>query len=129
MAEKYGMITRITFIIHIIIGLIFGISFLAIPNIMLPLFGMAFVDPTIRMFGAIIIGFVFTSILGLMTREVVRVKIVIQAELVWLILGIIAAAVHLVIPPLMSLTFAAAALGSLAILLILFLLSYFMDVR
>jgi len=129
MAEEYGMITRITFIIHIIIGLIFGVSFLVIPDIMLPLFGMAFVDPAIRMFGAIIIGFVFMSFLGLMTREVARVKIVIIGELVWLILGIIAAAVHLVIPPLMSITFAGAALGSLVILFILFLLSYFMEIR
>ncbi|MFX1576143.1 MAG: hypothetical protein ACFFCF_03115 [Promethearchaeota archaeon] len=129
MAEEYGMITRITFIIHIIIGLIFGISFLVIPDIMLPLFGMAFVDPTVRMFGAIIIGFTVTSILGLMTREVVRVKIIIQAELIWLILGIIAGAVHLVIPPLLSLTFAGAAIGSLVILFILFLLSYFMEIR
>jgi hypothetical protein len=129
MAEEYGMITRITFIIHIIIGLVFGISFLGIPDIMLPLFGMGFVDPTVRMFGAIIIGFTFTSILGLMTREVVRVKIIIQAELIWLILGIIAGAVHLVIPPLLSLTFAGAAIGSLVILFILFLLSYFMEIR
>jgi hypothetical protein len=81
------------------------------------------------MFGAIIIGFVFMSFLGLMTREVARVKIVILGELVWLILGIIAAAVHLVIPPLMSITFAGAALGSLVILLILFFLSYFMEIR
>ncbi len=129
MAEEYGMITRIAFIIHIIIGFTFGISFLAVPDIMLPLFGMAFVDPTVRMFGAIIIGFTFTSILGLMTREVVRIKIIIQAELIWLILGIIAGAVHLVIPPLLSLTFAGAAIGSLVILFILFLLSYFMEIR
>lgn len=129
MAEEYGMITRITFIIHIIIGLIFGISFLVVPDIMLPLFGMAFVDPAIRMFGAMIIGFTFTSVLGLMTREVARVKIFIEAELLWLILGIIAGAVHLVLPPLMSITFAGAAIGSLVILFILFLLSYFMEIR
>ena len=129
MADKYGMITRIAFIIHIIIGFIFGISFLAVPNIMLPLFGMAFVDPTVRMFGAMIIALTFSSILCLMTREVARVKIVVQTELVWLILGLIAGAVHLVFPPLISLAFAIAALGSIAILLILFLLSYLMEMR
>jgi hypothetical protein len=129
MAEEYGMITRITFIIHIIIGLIFGIGYLVIPDFLLPMLGMTFSDPTVRMFGAIIIGFTFTSILGLMTREVARVKIVVQAELIWLILGIIAAALHLVIPPLITVTYAGVAIGALAILFILFLLSYFMEMR
>jgi hypothetical protein len=123
------MITRITFIIHIIIGLIFGIGYLVIPDFLLPMFGMAFTDLTVRLFGAITIGFTFTSIFGLMTREVARVKIFVQAELIWLILGIIAATIHLVIPPLITTTYAGVAIGALAILLILFLLSYFMEMR
>ncbi len=129
MDREYKTITRIAFIIHIIIGLFFGLSFLLIPDIVLPLFGMAFVDPIVRIFGAMIIAFTFGSILGLTTRKVARVKFIVEMEFVWLVLGILATAVHLVFPPLLSLIFAGAVIGSLVILMTLFALSYFLEMR
>ncbi|MHA1542527.1 MAG: hypothetical protein ACTSQH_06100 [Candidatus Hodarchaeales archaeon] len=91
MAE-YSKFLRYTFIIHIVIGFIFGLSFLLIPEQFLSIIGWepGIFDPINRIFGAVIVGLTSGSILALLDPDWEKVKILVRIELVWLPLGIIA---------------------------------------
>jgi hypothetical protein len=128
MAEEYGVLLRITFLIHIIIGFVFGLGFLLIPSFLAPIFGLAFNDPTLRVFGAMMIALTMSSLLCLMTREWVRVKIIVEMELVWTILGAIVVTYHIFIPPLYNVN-TWLLVGVLLLLFFLFVISYLREVR
>ena len=49
------MVLKITFLIHIVIGAIFGIGLYIIPEMFLGLFTMGFLDPSTRVLGAAIL--------------------------------------------------------------------------
>lgn len=123
---EYGKLLRITFIIHIIIGLVFGLGFLLVPDLLYPIFEMTFVDPNTRAFGAMILAFTIGSILALMTKEWVRVKILVEIEIVWTLVGSIVMIYHMFVPP----TYGIMWWGPIAITLllwVLFLISYLQE--
>ena len=123
---EYGQLLRITFIIHVIIGLVFGIGFLLVPELLLPMFELTFTDPTVRTFGAMIIALTIGSILSLMAKEWEQVKIVVEIELVFTLLGPIAMIYHMFVPPIPGVMM----WGPIAILLVtwmLFLISYLQE--
>ncbi len=96
---EYGQLLRITFVIHIIIGLVFGIGYLLVPDLLYPMFGMTFADPSARAFGAMIIALTVGSILALMTKEWDRVRILVEVELIFTLLGPIVMMYHMFVPP------------------------------
>lgn len=89
---EYSNWLKYTFIIHIVIGFIFGLSFFIIPDVFSELIGWIpeVIDPINRLFGAAIIGLTTGSILALLDPDWEKVKILVRIELVWLPLGIIA---------------------------------------
>lgn len=129
MGEQYSTFLRITFLIHVIIGAIFGICLYIIPQIFLPLLGMTFLDPATRILGAIMLALSIGSVLALATKEWTRVRIIVEVEIFWCILGLIGAIVHLFMAPQLSLLAGTIIVAILAILLFLFLISYFIEVR
>ena len=89
---EYSKFLKYTFIIHIVIGFIFGLSFLLIPEQFLSIIGWetGIFDPINRVFGAVIVGLTSGSILALLDPDWEKVKILVRIELVWLPLGMIA---------------------------------------
>lgn len=128
MAEEYGIILRITFLIHIIIGFIFGLGLLILPDLMMTTFGLTFADPVPRMLGGIMLALTIGSILAIMTKEWARVKILVELELVWFILGTIVVAYHMIIPPFFNI-YGWILVAILLVLFFLFLLSYYMEIK
>jgi len=84
----YGL--KITFLVHLIAGIIFGLGQLLIPEIMMGMISFFIQEPTISMFrmvGAAVLGFTTSSWFGYKETLWDRVKIVVQAEIVWTILA------------------------------------------
>lgn len=77
------------FLIHAVVGLIFGLGYLIIPQQVADWLSMPFGndDVMMRTVGAAILGFSASSILGYLAQEWREVKIVVQAELVWTLLA------------------------------------------
>ncbi len=94
MAEEILKFTKLTFIIHSIIGLIFSILFF-IPDLTVPIFlgsPSALTLETHMMsltIGSLFLGLTVSSILGILAKEWKQVKIVVICEIVWLIAGIV----------------------------------------
>jgi hypothetical protein len=92
MVEEMLKFTKITFIFHFVIGLLFTILFW-IPDITAPMFGIA-VNPDTsamsRTIGALFAGLTVTSLFGFLAKEWKEVKIVTIAEIVYLAVGLIA---------------------------------------
>lgn len=77
------------FLIHAVVGLIFGLGYLVIPTqvagwLTLPVAGG---EAFMRTVGAAILGFTASSILGYLAHEWREVKIVVQAEIAWTLLA------------------------------------------
>jgi hypothetical protein len=84
----YGL--KITFLVHFIAGIIFGLGQLLIPETMMGMIGFSIQEPTISMFrtvGAAILGFAASSWFACKETLWDRVKIGVQAEIVWTILA------------------------------------------
>jgi hypothetical protein len=127
--EQYNIVLKITFLIHIILGAIIGIGFYIIPSFFLPLLGMNFIDPATRYLGAAILALTIGSVLALATKEWVRVRIIVEVEIFWCILGLIAGVVHMFMVPMLSFIAGLLFIALLAMLLFLFLIGYFIQVR
>ena len=81
----YGL--KITFLVHVIVGGIFGLVFLLIPEVFGSMMGAPIKDPpTMRLLGAALIAFAASSWFAYRETVWERVKIVIQMEIVWTIL-------------------------------------------
>lgn len=128
MAEEYGVVLRITFIIHVIVGFVYGLSFLLIPDLLAYMFGLTFTDPTVRVLGAVMIAFTIGSLLCLMTKEWVRVKVVVEMNLIWSVLAAIVITYHFFFPPIYNIN-AWINVGIFLLLFFLFLISYIREVR
>jgi hypothetical protein len=75
---------RTTFLVHFIVGLIFGLLLLLIPGTFLGMFGWNVAQPaTYRLVGAAILGFTASSWFGYKAANWDQVRIVVLAELVW----------------------------------------------
>ena len=127
--EEYNMVLKITFLLHIVIGAIFGIGLYIIPEMFLGFFGMIFADPSTRVLGAALLALTVGSVLALATKEWVRVRVIVEVEIFWCILGLIGAVVHMFLDPLYTPLAGFLIITALAILLFLFLIGYFIQVR
>ncbi|MFW9823528.1 MAG: hypothetical protein ACFFE4_11360 [Candidatus Thorarchaeota archaeon] len=114
MAEEILKFTKLTFIIHFVIGLIFTILFF-IPDIIAPLYGISSTTETRALgmvIGSLYAGLTASSLFGFLAKEWKEVKIVVIAEIVWLVVGLIA---HII-------NFSVYAIGSAVLSLIIVIL-------
>ena len=82
---------KTTFLIHFIVGLITGLVYLLIPTVWGNLVNWPVQEPAAyRLIGAAILGFTTSSWLAYRETAWERVKIVVQMEMVWTILGTLA---------------------------------------
>jgi len=85
----YGL--KITFLVHFIVAVVFGLIFLLIPQMILGTMGVVTREPsTFRLLGAALIAFAASSWFAYRQTVWERVKIVVQMEIVWTILGVLA---------------------------------------
>jgi Na+-driven multidrug efflux pump len=80
---------KMTFLVHFIVGLVFGLGYLIIPQTVADLFNFTLDggEPYMRIVGAAILGYTASSWLGYTAREWREVKIVVQAEIPWTLLA------------------------------------------
>jgi hypothetical protein len=79
---------RITFLIHLILAGIFGLIYLLIPGLWGKLTGWSIQEPAVyRLIGAAMLGFATSSWFSYRETAWEKVKIVVQMEIVWPILG------------------------------------------
>lgn len=91
MSDKILTITKLTFGIHFVIGLIFTILFF-IPDISIPIFGLVLTFDTHALsltLGSLFAGFTASSLFGVFAKEWKEVKIIVISELVWLFCNLI----------------------------------------
>jgi hypothetical protein len=80
------------FLVHAIVGIIFGLAYLLMPDAWGSLTGVPMEDPGwYRAIGAAILGFAASSWLAYREAAWDKVKIVVQMEVVWSILGTLVA--------------------------------------
>ena len=88
MAEEILKFTKLTFIIHFVIGLIFTILFW-IPDIFIPVFliaGITYETHALSLtIGCLFAGLTASSLLGIFAKEWKQVKIIVICEIVWLV--------------------------------------------
>jgi hypothetical protein len=76
------------FLVHFVFGLVFGLLYLLIPGIFLSWFGMSVPDDLpYRTVGAAVLAFTASSWYCYKAAEWDKVKIVVQAEIVWTVLA------------------------------------------
>lgn len=75
---------KVVFLVHALVGLIFGLAYLAFPATVAGWFNMPLTDePYLRLLGAAILGYSATSLVGYRAHNWDEVKIVVQGEFVW----------------------------------------------
>ena len=73
-----------TFLIHFILGVLFGLVYLLIPEMWSDLINWSIPDPApYRLLGAAVLGFGISSWLAYKDGVWAHVKIIVQAEIVW----------------------------------------------
>jgi hypothetical protein len=78
------------FLVHLVIGLIFGLAYLFIPGLTMGWMGVTLKDEfPYRLVGAAILAFSASSWYCYLAAEWDRVKIVVQAEIVWTVLAVL----------------------------------------
>ena len=79
---------KTTFLVHFIVALIFGLIYLLIPEVWGNLISWPVKEPPIyRVLGAALLGFAVSSWFAYKETAWEKVKIVVQMEIVWTILG------------------------------------------
>ena len=81
---------KTTFLVHAIVGILFGLGYLLIPTTVGGWFGVAMTDPAWRLLGAALLGFGMSSWWAYRAKEWAQVEIVVLMEIVWTVLGTIA---------------------------------------
>ncbi len=123
MVEEIQKFTKITFIIHFVIGIILTVLFF-IPEITVPIYGMTYTDEIgaiLMILGASGAGLTVSSLCGFLAKEWKEVKIVIIAELVWLATGLIAAIINFAV---FNIGMGVVTLIIFIVLLVLFVLTF-----
>jgi hypothetical protein len=87
MEKKISSGLKTTFLIHIIVGLVFGLALLLYPQLWVAL-GVPITDPEMsRLVGAAILAFASSSWWAYKETSWEKVKIIVQTEIVWTILA------------------------------------------
>jgi hypothetical protein len=88
MEKKIESGLKTTFLVHLIAGGLFGLTYLLIPEVFGNLVGWPVKDPFIyRLFGAALLSITSTSWFAYRATTWESVKIVLQMEIIWTILG------------------------------------------
>jgi len=88
MKEQISKLLKITFLIHFFVAVIFGLVFTVIVEIYVELVGWPYLDPvTGRVLGAIFLGLAVASLLSWRETKWESVKIIVQMEIAWLVIG------------------------------------------
>jgi hypothetical protein len=81
---------RLLFLVHFVVGLVFGLLYLVIPVIFLGWMGVPVQDALpYRIIGAAVLAFTTSSWYCYVNPEWERVKIVVLAEIVWTVLNVL----------------------------------------
>jgi hypothetical protein len=81
---------RTLFLVHFVIGLVVGLLYMFIPGMFMSWFGMAVPEELpYRVIGGAVLAFTASSWYSYKIAEWERVKIVVQAEIVWTILNVL----------------------------------------
>jgi hypothetical protein len=79
------------FLIHLIVGLVFGLGYLLLPGKMMAIMGVTLLDEfPWRLVGAAILAFIASSWFGYKAEEWSQVKIIVIAEICWTTLVVLA---------------------------------------
>jgi len=79
---------KLTFLIHFIIAIVFGLGFLLIPNAMGRFYGLTIQEPYIyRLLGGAMLGFAVSSWMAYNSTEWESVRILVFMETIWTVLG------------------------------------------
>ena len=90
MEKKIKPGLKYTFLAHFIVGLIFGLVYLLIPQTYETMFRWPVPDPLVyRLLGAALLGFATSSILAYRETAWEKVIIVVRMEIVWLALAVL----------------------------------------
>jgi hypothetical protein len=88
--KKISSGLKTLFLVHFVLGLVFGLAYLLIPAIFMGWVGMTLPDVfPYRLVGAAILAFTASSWYCYKVTEWDRVKIVVQAEIVWASLAVL----------------------------------------
>lgn len=89
MDGKYSKVLKYTFLVHFIVALAYGLGYFFIPDVIMDITDWPIADIyVVRTLGAAFIGIGCTSILSFFENSWEKVKITLQLELIWLVLGI-----------------------------------------
>ena len=89
---------KVTFGIHLIVALLFGLPLLVVPGRFLGIFGWAPIDPLLsRLFGAALLALAWSSFVGYRATDSKLVKSLIQMELVFTTLSSLGLFRHLAV--------------------------------
>ena len=120
MGDEIENVTKIVFLIHLVIGVIFTTLYW-MPAVSLPLFGIVYtsqIGALAMLIGALFLALSVSSAFALTAKEWNEIKLIVVLELVWLVAGIISNIINFT-----SIGLAGpVALGVLIPLLILFLI-------
>ncbi|KKN35375.1 hypothetical protein LCGC14_0784280 [marine sediment metagenome] len=97
MTDEILKFTKLTFLIHFLLGLVFTILFW-LPEVTGPLFGLgdtAELSALSMLLGALFLGLTIGSLLSFLAKEWKEVKIVVIIENFWLVAGLIAMTINL----------------------------------
>jgi hypothetical protein len=79
---------RILFLIHLIVGLVFGLGYIVLPDLTINLLGLTGFNPwLLRIVGAAILGYSASSWYGMQQTSYERIRGIVIAEIVWTTLG------------------------------------------
>jgi hypothetical protein len=93
MKEEISKLLKLLFLIHFFVAAIFGLLFTVLVELYVGVIGWPYLDPvTGRVLGAVFLGLAGGSLLAWRETKWESVKIVVQMEIVWLIIG---TAVHI----------------------------------
>ncbi len=122
MTEEILKFTKITFVIHFVVGLIFTIIFW-IPETSTPIFGFTYtpaLGAVTMMLGSTFVGLTIGSLLAFLAKEYKEIRIVVLTECFLLVASLIAMTINLTVYNAMGIV----TLVILIILLVLFALAF-----
>jgi hypothetical protein len=123
MVAEIQKFTKLTFIIHFVIGLIFTILFF-MPEINAPIYGLAYtagIGALSMLVASLFAGWTVTSLGGILAKEWTEVRYIVIAEIIWLIAGFIASIINF---GAINITMAVVTLIIFIVMILLFVLTF-----